>query len=506
MTDMELVQSQLKSLQDQQEALMRIPRIKKYLGVVNEHVKNNQGRDMTIYEKRNVAQCLYNAVIDTGLKAGTRLFETTTEDNVAFLGIQLPVIAALLPSLALNEIAVVQAMDRRIAAVFYLDVKYGSVKGNVNRGEDADTMLGAKSGHNVGKSGRRFAMARVVHEPIDAGDGFCSGTVEYAPGLINLENVKVETVADIGTIDEAATLLGSSNASGAITGTGITGTGSIDAAGAYSMTITGTTSADVIYITYDYQYDLPVDSSGNKDGVPEVDVSVTQSTVEAIDFPLRAKYSIGAQIDMMKAHGIDLESELVKYLGGEVKFTIDQVGLDMIDDAAASDDAAHGIDDWDARPGLGEPWLWKKVEIKDRFEQGSNYIIEKTKRGIGNFIHCGNDVARVIRQLDSFKPRSAAGNIPTGPMVIGDLDGRVVIQNPFKARAAYTMGFRGSSYLYAGFIYAPYIPLFTTPTLITSDLIAQKGFLSSAGFKVTNAGMFTEGAITSLGTGYVNPA
>jgi len=88
MTDLELVKSQLKSLQEGQEALMRIPRIKKYLGVVNEHVKENQGRNMTIYEKRNVAQCLYNAVIDTGLKAGTKLFEATTEDNIAFLGVQ----------------------------------------------------------------------------------------------------------------------------------------------------------------------------------------------------------------------------------------------------------------------------------------------------------------------------------------------------------------------------------------------------------------------------------
>jgi len=87
MTDMELVQSQLNGLQERQENLMKIPRIKKYLGVVNEHVKSNQNRDMTIYEKRNVAQCLYNAVIDTGLKAGTRLFESTTEDNIAFLGV-----------------------------------------------------------------------------------------------------------------------------------------------------------------------------------------------------------------------------------------------------------------------------------------------------------------------------------------------------------------------------------------------------------------------------------
>jgi len=88
MTDVELVESQMRALQERQEALMRIPRIKKYLGVVNKHVNATQDREMTVYEKRNVAQCLYNAVVDTALKANTRLFETTTEDNVAFLGVR----------------------------------------------------------------------------------------------------------------------------------------------------------------------------------------------------------------------------------------------------------------------------------------------------------------------------------------------------------------------------------------------------------------------------------
>jgi len=124
---------------------------------------------------------------------------------------------------------------------------------------------------------------------------------------------------------------------------------------------------------------------------------------------------------------------------------------------------------------------------------------------VANFIHCGNNVARVIRQLDDFKPRGITDN-PTGPLVIGELKGRLVVQNPFKRLDYYTMGYRGPSYLYAGFIYAPYIPLFTTPTLITADLIAQKGFLSSAGFKVVNAGLFCEGYIENLGLGYqMNP-
>jgi len=225
----------------------------------------------------------------------------------------------LLPSLALNEIAVVQAMDRRVAAVFYLDVKYAAAKGTVSAD---DTMIGAKSGHNVGRSGRRYAMARVVDEVLATGNGAASKTVTYNDKLINLENVKIEVVADIGTIDEVRTLLGSSDEDGSISGDGIdsTATHTITSAGVVTVTID---SADVdtdtnVYITYDYQYDLIQDASGNNIGVPEVDVAVTESLMEAIDFPLRAKYSIGAQIDFMKAHGIDLESELVKYLGSEV--------------------------------------------------------------------------------------------------------------------------------------------------------------------------------------------
>jgi hypothetical protein len=49
-------------------------------------------------------------------------------------------------------------------------------------------------------------------------------------------------------------------------------------------------------------------------------------------------------------------------------------------------------------------------------------------------------------------------------------------------------------------VYAPYIPLMATPTLVTSDLYAQKGFLSAAGFKLINAGMYTYGDINNLGT------
>jgi len=98
-----------------------------------------------------------------------------------------------------------------------------------------------------------------------------------------------------------------------------------------------------------------------------------------------------------------------------------------------------------------------------------------------------------------FVPAAGLGTTaPTGPHVVGNLNGRLVIHDPFLTSTRMILGYRGDDYLMAGFIYAPYIPLFATPTLITSDLEAQKGFQSSSGFLVTNPGMFTYAGVTGL--------
>lgn len=500
MTMHEAVVAEMRKVQEQRDALMNHPKIRPYVRSVAKWVEETQGRPATIHEKRNVAQCCYNALLETGARQSSKLFETTTENNIEFLGIQLPVISALLPTLVLNEVAVVQAIDRRIAAVFYLDVQYDSTKGQITA---ADTMISATTGHNTARSGRRYAMAKVDRESIGTGNATHAGTTATAPGLINLENTIIETL--VGT---TYTTIATCSAAGVLASVSpATVSGTINAAGVYSAAVSGVASAATILLSYDYQYDLPVDANNARDGVPKAKIVVTQSAVEAVDFPLRADWSLGAQFDLQKAHGIDLESELTTFLGGEIRFTVDQYGLDLIDEAAASAGAATTVTAWDARPSEGEAWFHKKVEFLDRIEQGSNFIFEKTKRGIATFMHCGNDVARVIKQLgkDYFTPVAGLNKItPTGPVKIGVLNNQVtVIQNPFKTKTRYTLGYRGADYLHAGFIYCPYIPLFSTPSLTTSDLVTQKGFLSSAAFKVINAGMFTYGDISNLQTGYV---
>jgi len=499
-----LAEARYQQILQQQEQL--IEGWKPILNACNKWNEEHRGEPLDKHQMRNIAQCLENAYIEGSFRQHSKMFEATTEDNISFLGVQLPVIAAIVPSLVLNDVAVVQALDRRTGSVFYLDVKAGSTKGGVTSG---DVLMDAKTGHARTKTNRLYAAAIVENETlVDEGGGGAAtytGTVDFAPGLINLEYVTIK--------DSSGTVLGRSNSSGTITdatsgSTGVTGT--ITAAGVYSIDFSATSlgSGNGATITYHYQYDLPTDAYGNNDGVPQMDINISSSAIESIDFPVRSRYSIGAMFDLKKAHGMDLESEVVKYLGGEVRWTVDHYGIDLIETAAtggydpiagANFSPATAITAWNANVGSGEPWIWKKEEFIDRIYEGSNNIQSKTLRAIGNFIIADLNVCRVISQHSKFKGNAniTGKKAPTGPVNIGTLDNRfTVVQDPFLTTNRYLVGYKGDHFLNAGMIYAPYIPLFASPTLTTADLIAQKGFMSSAGFKITNAGMFTYGSIS----------
>jgi len=433
-----------------------------------------QGKELTENDARNIARCLENALLEGGIKSKSSIFETTDSSAIEFLGIQLPVIAALLPSLILNKIAVTQALDRRSGSVFYLDVKYGSDKGGASAG---DTMISAKTGQGRNTYDRRFASVRVQEEPTVGTSGTLGFTTPVL-GTVTLTN-GTESFTDAVTPGVLVSSL-SGGHSGTVTSAGV-------------WALNGWTGAAVGSATYKYNWETLA-----TDNVPTVNIGVTASSITAEDFPLRADFTLGAAIDLEKAHGLNLEDELVKYLGGEVKFTMDHLGVDMINTASQTSDAATSPGTYLATPSTGEAWVWKKYQFLDFVEKANIAIIDKTLRGICNFMVVGNDAARLIRQLSPhFKPAAGLDSlVPTGPYELGTLDGRLVIHDPLLGATEILFGFKGDNYLFAGFLFAPYIPLFATPTLVTADLKAQKGFLASAGYKVVNAGMYAHGAIT----------
>ena len=156
----------------------------------------------------------------------------------------------------------------------------------------------------------------------------------------------------------------------------------------------------------------------------------------------------------------------------ECRFTIDHYMVDLIDNTAVNgvyynntlQTPANTITTFDASVGVGQEWVFRKHEFNKRIEEGNANIIEKTLRGLASFIIAGNTVAALIRQLPDFK---AVGNLnktpPTGPVKIGTLNNRTVIQDPLLVTRGgvtgpnrYVLGWRGDNFLMAGAVYAPW--------------------------------------------------
>lgn len=471
----QLIETKSKAIRESNSGLVK--QWGKYIGAVDQLLQEREGKRLTESQKAVVARCLENALVDASMKGGKRLFETTFQSDISFLGIQLPVIAALIPTLALNELAVVQALDRRQGAVFYLDVRYGTNKGAVAAGTD---MISAKSGREDSVAGRKYATNRITAEAVTVTGSDNAGILARKP-VVAGSVVVVYTSASV-------TVTATDNSNGALSDGG-----TIDyATGAISLG--AASDDDTASVTY--RFDMGRDT----DGVGEVDFKLTSDLVNAEDFKLRSKYEMGAAIDLEKAHGIVLDDEMVKFLGAEIKFEIDHMGIDQIISASQGVDAAAPVGDWNASVTSGQEWVWKKHEFKKYLELGNNNIFAKTKRAYATAIVCGLNVAAVFRQLtdNGFKPANVSAKAPAGPHVIGTMDGRTVVVDPFIDMDHYTMLFKGDSMLYGCFGYFPYIPLFSTPTLVTSDLQAQKGFMSAAGFKVLNAGMLTSGSVSNV--------
>ena len=84
----QIVESRVKQIEAERDALLSDPTIKRYLAAVNESVQEKKNREMSLHEQRVVAQCLRNAIDDAAMRSSKpTLSETTTEDAVSFLGV-----------------------------------------------------------------------------------------------------------------------------------------------------------------------------------------------------------------------------------------------------------------------------------------------------------------------------------------------------------------------------------------------------------------------------------
>lgn len=402
-----------------------------------------------------------------------RMDETTRVVNLgSFVDYGFDVISATVPNLCAHDIVSVQPMNAKHGAIFYLQYLYGNNKGGIQQGTAMNSPFTGIEGNT------NFSNDRIVGESIGLGDNSkteFSTTLGYTP--VRPGSVQIT----------AGSVLVSDNGEGGFTGA----TGTIDYdTGAITVQFSAAPGNDVSVIA-DYRYDMDLTTVGYS----QVDLDLQSISLEAFPRKLRARWLLDAGFELQKMKGIDAESELVVAMSSEIKYEIDGEILNELYRLAA-----HTGFTWDCQnPNMSLSYMEYKRTIIDLFTEMSNTIFTSTKRVGANFIVAGVNVCTIIETLPEFVADNLGSQQINGPHKVGVLQGKwTIYKNPFYGANNFVMGYKGASYLDAGFVYAPYMPLYATPTQVLDDFIFRKGLATSYGQVMLNNRLYAKGSITNF--------
>jgi len=251
---------------------------------------------------------------------------------------------------------------------------------------------------------------------------------------------------------------------------------------------------------------LPTTTWGleNNQNIPEIDIKVDSVAVTAMTKKLKAKWTPELGQDLNAYHNLDAEVELTQILSEQIALEIDQ---EILEDLVKGSSA--GVRYWSRNPGdflnrttgaanaapefTGNVSEWYETLV-ETINDVSALIHRKTLRGAANFVVCSPEVANLLEFTAGFRANVTAdsdrGDI--GAVKVGSLSKKFdVLVDPYFPRNIILVGRRGSSFLESGYVYAPYVPLQTTPTIFgVEDFVPRKGVMTRYAKKMVRPDMY----------------
>ena len=241
--------------------------------------------------------------------------------------------------------------------------------------------------------------------------------------------------------------------------------------------------------------------------IPEIDIKVDSIAVTAQTKKLKAKWTPELGQDLNAYHNLDAEVELTSILSEQIALEIDrEILADLVNGATAEtrywarapgmflDSNGNEIGASAKAPdftGTVSEWYETLVET---INDVSAQIHRKTLRGGANFVVVGPEVANILEFTAGFRASVTAddetGSI--GAVSVGSLSKKFdVIVDPYFLRNVVLVGRRGNSFLESGYVYAPYVPLQTTPTIFgPEDFVPRKGVMTRYAKKMVRPDMY----------------
>jgi hypothetical protein len=142
--------------------------------------------------------------------------------------------------------------------------------------------------------------------------------------------------------------------------------------------------------------------------------------------------------------------------------------------------------------------------IGTKLQKLSNKIHASTVRGGANFMIVSPMVATVLESIPGFATDTTGdqGTFNFGVQKIGTLNNRFKVwKNPYMKENVILMGYKGSTWLENGAVYAPYVPMIMTPTVLDPDnFTPRKGVMTRYAKKMLRPEFYAKLYIEGLNT------
>jgi hypothetical protein len=240
--------------------------------------------------------------------------------------------------------------------------------------------------------------------------------------------------------------------------------------------------------------------------IPELDIRIESQAVTANSRKLRAKWTPELAQDLAAYQNLDAEVELTQVLSEAIALEIDR---EILADLLYGATGANFF--WSRSPGkfldytngntvsgasfTGTVREWYETLI-ETIIAAANTIHRKTLRGAANFVVTSPDVATILEASVLYKPVLSMDPHETmftvGTEKVGSLNSRfTVYKDPYFPRNKILVGYKGSSFLETGFVYAPYVPLIVTPTIYApEDFTPRKGVMTRYAKKMVRSDFY----------------
>lgn len=508
-------------------------------------------------EKSNFAVLLENQakqlLKETNITSGgTATFTAGTGENWA--GIALPLVRKVFGQIVSKEFVSVQPMSQPAGLVFYLDFQYANTKQPFTAGS---SIYGNRSStaqfpfSTIDATGGLYGAGKFTYATNQFSSSVTSNALSSASlADINFDSTLSASVA-AGEIKKIVIPNASASAFVNMDKEGVRGFMMVSGAVGASTVLPAFTkynnSADtlIFYVTAsttqipvsnslvvywnkvtkdnnrgDFEdsssYSTPNSLNASQIVIPELNIKMQSEAIVAKTKKIKASWTQELTQDMGAYQNIDAESELTNIMSQYMSLEIDGEMLEMlVADAATTDywsaqnnvviNAAQTAFVTASSGFYNSQGQWFQT-LGTKIQKVSNQIHQLTLRGGANWLITSPKIGTILESIPGFMSTSDGDaskmEYAFGVQKGGSLNGKyTVYKNPYMTENLILLGFKGSQYLEAGAVYAPYVPLIMTPLVLDPDtLTPRKGLMTRYAKKMLRPEFYAKIYVEGLNT------